>query len=286
MKKAKSGTSSGRLRRILLSKQFCITVLVLMSLLAIICLVKVVLSFLPVRQFAVEGNTHYEVSELVGAAGIKNGDKLYKIDKSEVEEALLKNCPYIKEVKIKRNFPNTLCFVIEEKEPGWYIEFGNEFFSLDYDMQLLAKEVELERVTVRGMTKLVLPQLEEVIISQNPDKPNVPVFASDDEHLIRETLKIIDTFRTHEIKSRLTMLDLTNRFEIYMTIDEKYEVYFGEVTNFDTKIKELTAILARAEADGLAGGRLTWTQIEDTGHFAMKEILPPRNTAEDSELSE
>lgn len=286
MKKAKSGTSSGRLRRILLSKQFCITVLVLMSLLAIICLIKVVLSFLPVRQFTVEGNTHYEVSELVGAAGLKNGDKLYKIDTSKTVESLLKNCPYIKDVKLKRSFPDTLCFVIEEKEPGWYIEFGNEFFSLDYDMQLLAKESNSETVTKRGMTKLVLPRLEEVIISKNDDKTNVPIFASDDEHLIRETLKIIDTFRTHEIKSRLTMLDLTNRFQIYMTIDEKYEVYFGEVTNFDTKMKELSAILAKADAEGLAGGRLTWTQIEDTGHFAMKEIFSPNDTSEDAELSE
>ena len=198
---------------------------------------------------------------------------------------ILKNCPYVKSVEIETIFPDTVCFVIVEKELGWYLEFGKEYYSLDYDMELLALESNEERVTKRGLTKLILPQVEEVIISENKDEPNVPVFASNDEQLRKETLEIIDKFRTHEIKSRLSMLDLSNRFQISMTIDQKYEVYFGEMSNFDIKMKTLQKVLEEAEKSGYIGGELTWTMgsAETSGTFAFKGKLPQPDAEDTSE---
>ena len=101
MKKAKRKESSSRVRKILLSPQFCITVLVVMSLLTLLCLVKVILGFMPVKHFTVKGETHYDISEIISASGIRSGDKLYKIDEKEAAQKLVKGCPYIKKVKIK-----------------------------------------------------------------------------------------------------------------------------------------------------------------------------------------
>ena len=288
MKKDKSEISTGKMRRILLSKQFCITVLVVMSLLALICLVKVILGFLPVKQFVCEGDTHYEVLEIASASGIKAGDKLYRIDKSDVEKSILQKCPYVKSVKIKSKFPNTVCFVIEEKEPGWYLEFGGEFFSLDYDMELLVREKDDIKIKERGLTKLVLPDLEEVIISENKDKPNVPVFASDDEQVRKETLKIIDTFRTHSIKSRLSKLDISNRFEISIGIDNSFEVEFGDMANFDIKMKTLMRVLEEAAKEGCIGGKLTWVKgaSETAGTFALGNIVKEDKVETTTERSE
>ena len=271
MKKARSKQNAGRMRRILLSNQFCITVLVVMTLLAIICLAKVILGFLPIKQFTCEGDTKYHVVEIVSASGIQQGDKLYRVDEGEAEQMILKNCPYVKSVEIKTVFPDTLCFVIEEKEPGWYLQFGTEYYSLDYDLELLVLEYDEKNVTGRGMTKLVLPEVEEVIISGDMEEPNVPVFASDDEQLRKETLEIIDKFRTHEIKSRLTMLDLSNRFEISLTIDQKYEVSFGDTANFDVKMKKFMAALAVADDPKYSGGTLTWTDA--TRDFSFKPTI-------------
>ena len=133
-----------------------------------------------------------------------------------------------------------------------------------------------------------MPDLEEVIISENKDKPNVPVFSSDDEYVREQTLKIIDTFRTHEIKSRLSELDLANRFQIKMEIDNSFEVSFGEMDNFDIKIKTLMKVLEEAKGAGYAGGTLTWTKgaSETAGTFAFKGVLPDIDTEETTERSE
>ena len=277
MKKAKRKENNPRLRRILLSPQFCITLLVVMSLLALICLVKVVLGFMPVKHFKIEGDTHYDISEIISASGIRSGDKLYRIDEDEAAAKLVKGCPYIKTVDIKQKFPNTVCFVVQEQEPGWYVQVGNDFYGLDYDMKVLLETYVEDDFIDRGLTRLVLPELEEVIVGE------LPRFASGDEQLMEETLKIIDAFRTHKMKARLTGLDISNRFEIKLEIDNSYEVYFGDMVGFDTKMKALEEVLkVSSEEYGYGGGTVTW----NNGSFVLKGVFPDPSETEDVEATE
>ena len=276
MKKAKTKQSNGKLRRILLSKQFCISVLVLMSVLALVCLIKLILGFLPVKHFTVEGDTHYHISELISASDIDSGDKLYKINKKEAASKMIRSCPYLKTVKIKQKFPNTVCFVVEEQEPGWYIQVGNDFYGLDFDMKVLLETYVEEDFIERGLTKLTLPELEEVIVGE------LPRFASDDEQLMKETLEIIDAFRTHEIKGILSALDISNRFEITLGIDNSYEVYFGDMTSFDIKMKALVEVIRKAGVEyGYSGGTITWDETYSS--FALKGKFPDPSEAENGE---
>lgn len=279
MKKAKSKKSNGRLRRILLSKQFCITVLVVMTLLALLCLIKVVLGFMPVEKFELQGDTHYELVEIRNSSGIGKGEKLYRINEKKAEENIIKGCPYVKSVKIKQKFPNTVVFVIEERESGWYIQVGENFYGLDYDLRILNETYLEDEFIERGLTKLTLPELESGIVGE------LPKFASEDEQLLTETLEIIEAFRSHEIKSRLTGLDVSNRFEIKLEIDNAYEVYFGDMTSFDIKVKALTEVLRKsAEEYGFSGGKITWD--EGYGSFALKGVSPDPSEIETDENGE
>ena len=279
MKKAKRKKSNARLRKILQSPQFCITVLVVICLLAFISLVKVVLGFMPVKHFTVEGETHYDISEIISASGIRSGDKLYKINEKSAEQKLIKGCPYIKTVDIKQKFPNTVCFVVKEQEPGWYIQVGNDFYGLDYDMKVLLETYVEQDFIDRKLTKLVLPEIEEVIVGE------LPRFASDDEKLIKDTLEIIDAFRTHEMKKIITGLDISNRFEIMLEIDNSYDVYFGDMTSFDIKMKGLVEVLRKSAIDyGYSGGTITWD--EAYGSFSLKGELPDPSETEEGNDAE
>ena len=276
MKKAKSKKSNERLRRVLLSKQFCIIVLVVMTLLALLCLFKVILGFMPVEKFDIQGETHYELVEIRNASGIGKGEKLYRIDEKKAEEKIINKCPYVKSVKIKQKFPNTVIFVIEERESGWYIQVGENFYGLDYDLRILNQTYQEEEFIERGLTKLTLPELESGIVGE------LPRFASQDEQLLTATLEIVEAFRSHEIKSRLTGLDISNRFEIKLEIDNEYEVYFGDMTSFDIKIKALTEVLRKASEEyGFSGGKITWD--EGYGSFALKGISPDPTESESAE---
>lgn len=262
MKKAKRHDRSGILRKILLSKPFCITVMVIMALLAFICLIRVILGFMPIKNFTVEGDTHYDIVDIINAADIRSGDKLYKINKKASEQKIVKNCPYIKTVKIKQKFPNTVCFVVEEQDPGWYIKVGKSLYGLDPDMKILLETFKEDDFIERGLTELTLPELESVVVGELPD------FASDDEHTMTETLKIIYAFRTHDIKARLTGLDISNRFEIKLEIDNAYVVHFGDMASFDIKMELLEGVLDEAKKKNLVSGTITYEKI--SGTFALQ----------------
>lgn len=262
MKKAKRKDRSGILRKILLSKPFCITVMVIMALLAFICLARVIMGFMPVKNFTVEGDTHYDINEIIDGAGIRSGDKLYKINKKAAAQKIVKNCPYVKTVKIKQRFPNTVCFVVEEQDAGWYIKIGNGFYGLDPDMKILLETFKEDDFIERGLTELTLPELESVIVGELPD------FSSDDEHTMAKTLEIIYAFRTHNIKSRLTGLDISNRFEIKLEIDNAYVVYFGDMASFDIKMELLEGVLDEAKKKNLVSGTITYEK--NSGTFALQ----------------
>lgn len=279
MKKAKTKVNTGKMRRILLSKPFCISVLAIMSVLALVCIIKLVLGFMPVKNYTVEGITSYDITELISASGIKTGDSLYKIDERKVAETMVRKCPYLKTVTIKQKFPNTVCFVVKEEEPGWYVQVGYDFYALDYDMKVLFETYDEEPLTERKLTKLTLPELEEITVG------SLPKFAGEDEQLRKETLEIIDAFRTHSTKNILTLLDLSNRFEIKLEINNEFFVYFGDMTSFEIKMKALSEVIKKAEEEyGYGSGTVTWD--ENSGTFALKGEFPDPSETEEGGESE
>jgi hypothetical protein len=253
------------IKAIMLSKKFFIAMIAVMGALALVCLVCVFFRFVGIGEFEIEGETDYKLSELVSASGLRTGDRLYEVNSKEAEELLLRGCPYLKSVNVKKKFPNKICFEVEERVLGWYIEISDDYYALDYDMLVLLETYDEEALIERGLTKLVLPELESAMCDYLPE------FGRGDEHLISETLKIVDTFRTHGIKERLTYLDLSNRFEIKLTIDGAFDVKIGDMNNMDTKLKTVVEVIEAQTDKGYVGGEInmiTPTSYSFKGVFA------------------
>jgi cell division septal protein FtsQ len=102
-----------RIKAFILSKQFFIALMVLMCVLALISVVSVFLRFLGVGSFEIKGETSYKLSEIVSVSGIRSGDAMYSINESEAQERILKRCPFLKSVKVKKSFPNKVVFELE-----------------------------------------------------------------------------------------------------------------------------------------------------------------------------
>ena len=170
--------------------------------------------------------------------------------------------------------------MVEEEETGWYVQVGYDFYALDYNLKVLFETYDEQPLIDRKLTKLTLPELEEIITGE------LPIFASEDPQLKKETLEIIDAFRTHELKGLLTVLDLSNRFEIKLQIDTKFDVYFGDMTSFDIKMKALTGVIKTAVSDkyGFVGGTITWD--ENSGTFALKGKLPDSSETDETTENE
>ena len=272
------------IKAFILSKQFFIALMAFMSLLALICLALVFSRFIGVGEFEIKGETDYRLSELISKSGIRTGDMMSSVNEREAEKILLEKCPYLKSVEVKKKFPNKICFEVEERVLGWYLEVSEDYYALDYDLLVLLETYDEESIKERGLTKLVLPEIESVVCDRLPE------FGHGDEQLIRETLKIIDSFRTNGIKERLTYLDLSNRFEIKLTIDGEFDVNLGDMKDIDTKLATVTETIAKALSSGFVGGEInmiTPTTCSFKGEFpAPEEPEEPTDSEESSEEEE
>lgn len=276
----KDGTRRN-IKAFILSKQFFIALMAFMSLLALICLALVFSRFIGVGEFEIKGETDYKLSELISKSGIRTGDMMSSVNERKAEKILLEKCPYLKSVEVKKKFPNKICFVVEERVLGWYLEVSDDYYALDYDLLVLLETYDEESLKERGLTKLVLPEIESAICDRLPE------FGHGDEQLIRETLKIIDSFRTSGIKERLTYLDLSNRFEIKLTIDGEFDVKLGDMKDIETKLATVTETIEKALASGFVGGEInmiTPTTCSFKGEFPAPE--EPEEPAESEESPE
>ncbi len=239
-----------KLKELIATKRFKVILGGIGATLALVCVLQLFLLVFPIKKFEVVGDTQYDINEIVDGSGIRSGQRLYLINKSKVEERLIAACPYIKSVKIKQKFPNKVCFEVEERVAGWYLQIGDDFYALDYDLKVLLETFDEESLKERGLTKLVLPDVHEAIIGEYPE------FGNGDEQLQRETLEIIDIIRNHRIKERMTYLNLENRFEIKMTVDETYTVNFGGKEDASTKFSMIEKIIESSSFGGYAGGEI------------------------------
>ena len=233
--------------------------------LAVIAVLILALLLFPVREFEIKGETKYDVNDLVDASGIRTGNRLYFVSSGKAEKKILESCPYVESVEVKKVFPNKIRFEIVEKTSGWYIQVGDDYYALDYDMMVLSETYNEQALKDRGLTKLVLPELGGVVIGE------YPAFGKGDERLISETLKIIDGVRTRDIKDRLDMLDLSNRFYIKMTVDGSFEIDFGDMDGADTKFDTIEQAISMAHQNGYEGGVITFTSPSEysfRGYYA------------------
>ena len=132
----KDGTRR-KIKAFILSKRFFVMLMAFMCVVALVSLVGVFLRFVGIGSFAIKGATEYKLSDLISASGLRTGDAMYSVNEKEAEERLLEKCPYLKSVDVKKKFPNRVVFEVEERMLGWYLQVGDDFYALDYDLMIL-----------------------------------------------------------------------------------------------------------------------------------------------------
>ncbi len=203
-------------------------------------------TFIGIKRFELVGVSRYDQKDIINASRLKLGDRLYTLDLDEVEEQILLGCPYLETVKISRRFPHTIRFSVEERAPQWYIELAGDYYVLDADLVVMTEVASEDMLKQEGVTRLSLPNLTRVMQGE------LPVFGMTegerDETEIRKTLEVISAVRKSSFKSRITALDLSNRFSMTMTVDDRYYVSLGDMTALEAKLREVEAILNSEKA--------------------------------------
>ncbi|MCF2662178.1 cell division protein FtsQ/DivIB [Pseudoflavonifractor phocaeensis] len=72
--------------------------------------------FFQVETVVVSGNSRYTEEVVVRATGIQVGDNLYRMNKNQIADKVLRELPYTRDLRIRRSLPSTIIITMTEWE--------------------------------------------------------------------------------------------------------------------------------------------------------------------------
>lgn len=243
--------------------------------------------FFGASHFEIKGECEiYQAGDLMAGAGLKRGEKLYRMDIKKTEETLMQNCAYLKDVEIKRVFPNKIVFEVECYKPVWYIEISGDFYVLDAELNVL-EETSNEAALKDDMDliKLSLPRVKSAIVD------SVLVFG-DGEEEIKETKKIMGTILSSRSLGMVSGADIDNRYDIHFEFDrivqdsmenlveleDVFHVSLGGYSKLEVKLEYIVKALLNEDLESAVGGSI---DVSDVGNRVS--IRPSFSLGEDED---
>lgn len=216
---------------------------IVMLALTLIGIVSFVRSFMKVSRFEVLGDSPYDERDIITASGIRYGDKLYDIDVEGAIEKIKTNCPYIEDVEIDSKFPNKVEISVSRYSASWYIEIFGDYYALDSELRVLEETTDNQKFINGGIPKLALPNVKSAVVGTT-------LVYGDDETEIRFAEEFMDMLKKTSFKSQVTLVDIENRFEIYIQVDGVINVYMGNTSSADSKLDAVETALRDPKLEG------------------------------------
>lgn len=188
-----------------------------------------------VKNIVVEGNSKITADQIISLSKIQKDENMFKISDKDVK-AQIKENPYIQSVKIKRNIPDGITLMVEERETSYMLEHGSSYAYIDNQGYILEISVQAKENT---------PKISGY---QTEEKEIVPGnrLCAEDLKKLNTVIKIMATAKSNQIDGLITTINIQDdsNYTLYMEGEQKY-VYLGDCTSLDTRMLYVKVILER-----------------------------------------
>lgn len=225
-----------RLNRIRRTRRFLFTVLFAAAACVIFAVGSISL-FCRVKNIVVEGVLSYDAEAIKRASGIVTDENIYAIDKEAIGRAVIGNFPYVKDVSVRRRLPSTVALIIKEDEPRYYFELYGEYFVLSESLRVLERTSDAGELLVRepDIIKLNTREISYAVVGET-------LVFSDAEYF-GYAQNMLDIFFNSHIADKITLVDFSDKFNIYIMYDNRFKIEFGNVENIGVKMDFAEEIL-------------------------------------------
>lgn len=205
--------------------------ILLVFLLVLALLIGAVLSltvFFKIKNVTADGAGIYSGAEIVKAADISPEQNLFLISENEVLPKIKQELPYVEGVEFERILPDTLNISVTYATE-FYCIFADDVYYTVSEMGYVLKtatEPNENLILVKGC------EFEASVGSK------IKFVNEEDYELVYELHSLL---KKQEIK--LQYIDLSNRADILLGVDNRFTVRLGAYINVDGKIKQLAAII-------------------------------------------
>ena len=191
-----------------------------------------------VETLIVDGTERYTFTEIKESSGITDKSVIFFVREKKVENLLKSRYPYIKEVKLEKDFPSTVNIVITEEVPKFYFEYDGEYFVITDEMKILEIFKDKQRMFSRcpDLKHIYLPPIGRAMLSETLE------LASDKD--TRHIGELLIAFSGWSEYDKIDGINMESRFDVYLEYDKRLTLKFGSKKDIGTKLNFALGILA------------------------------------------
>ncbi len=200
----------------------------------------------PIKNILISGNYQLREQEIRNRINIKNDESLLNISLRDVNKRL-KALPWVKNVSIRKQFPNTLMLRIEEAVPKALLKYNNSLFLIDVNSNIIEE--------IKGGKALFLP----VITGINPKNNRGDIL---------EALKLTDALAEKDMLSTKESIEIKLMpYGLAMNMDgEVVKVGYGR---YGEKLKRWKELEAEIRKRGIA---IDYVDLRFGGQVIVKPL--------------
>lgn len=245
-----------KIKKKLLTPFFVIFLIIISLLVVIINIFRH--DYFKISQIYVDGNKMLSDEQILSKLNNPIGVNILVYDENKSLESLKKE-EFIKEVNIKKEYPDKIIVNIKEEYPLMVVEYDNTNYIIANTSKVLDKTKNVNSlIKIKGLKK----------------KPKIGENFTDKQTL----LKFIEKLQTYKYSSNIKEIDLENYDHIGIILNDIH-INFGNLKNYDYKLKLLDSVLKDINDKALTA----YTISLDKGKDPVVEVEQKSQDQEDYE---
>ncbi|MBR3836504.1 MAG: FtsQ-type POTRA domain-containing protein [Clostridia bacterium] len=189
--------------------------------------------FLIARSVNVQGTDLYPKEEILKACAIEDGAPLISLSKKEISRAVEENFPYLVDVSVEFDLPQTVNVTFREEFGHIALMLGTELFSVDDQMNVLAKESQDSTIP---RIRLITRDVSRCIVGEK--------LAFFDEKIVEDLEDVVSALSKAEMLSSVSTIDIQDKFNIEIRYLDRFQLLIGDSTDLKYKFAMVKKIIA------------------------------------------
>lgn len=210
--------------------------------------------FFKLDKIQVNGCSVYSQAQIIDEIGAQKGESLFKVNLSNAEKLLVGKLPYVRSVKISRQFPTTLKVDVQEEEVLGAVYTSEGFAILSTTGKVLETRVLALKEGIPRIVGLVGQTYETGSYLRKSD-------AKDGELL--DQIKVLQEVQKQLAANHLTDItyyDVSDLLNIEVMLEDKLLLKLGSSSEMDYKLEFISKVLA-----GKKAGEEEFEQVPEEG---------------------
>ena len=233
---------------------------------AVLVLLLVIVLFPITNVEIVSNQSHYTEAQLTDALEIGAWTPVTALLPRRAEQRLLDKLLYLDAAEVDYVLPGTLRITVHEQQPLYYFYYDTQisgknttgWLAVGPDLRVVDAARSEEVFASLGMTRLALP--DPVLDQTKPGRQSTLCFTREDdtgenaktEQDFAYIAEFLSWLEQSDVADRLTSVDLTEKFDVKITLQSQYRIELGRVRDqqdFAQKMALAQQILAESKLD-------------------------------------